>query len=437
MVYKVEKYIAKHNLLSSGGKVIVALSGGADSVALLIALRKLGYRCSALHCNFHLRGKESDRDELFVTALCERTGTDLHIVHFDTASYAKEHGISIEMAARELRYAAFEEYRAYKDAEAIAVAHHRDDSAETVLLNLIRGTGIRGLHGIQPKNGYIVRPLLCVGREEILEYLEWRNEDYVTDSTNLTSDYTRNKIRLEIIPKLAEINPSIKESLAATAQRLSEAELIYNNAVLEAINRVKSDNRIDINALQKEISPSTVLYEILSPLGFNSTQVANMAEAASNEGYREISNEKWQVIKDRDTIMILPRKKKENISIELPAEGYTETTLGTISIESKQFDGNIPKERFVAMLDTAKLHMPLRIRNIQEGDRFVPYGMRGSKLVSDYLTDRKKSITEKHRQLAVTDADGNIVWLVGERPAAPYCVSGKTLHVTFLTWQEP
>ncbi len=162
-----------------------------------------------------------------------------------------------------------------------------------------------------------------------------------------------------------------------------------------------------------------------------------MAEAASNEGYREISNEKWQVIKDRDTIMILPRKKKENISIELPAEGYTETTLGTISIESKQFDGNIPKERSVAMLDTAKLHMPLRIRNIQEGDRFVPYGMRGSKLVSDYLTDRKKSITEKHRQLAVTDADGNIVWLVGERPAAPYCVSGKTLHVTLLTWQEP
>ena len=214
MIYKVEKYIAKHNLLTKEKSVLVALSGGADSVALLVALLKLEYRIEAVHCNFHLRGEESNRDETFVRELCQRRGVKLHVIEFDTTQYAKEKGISIEMAARELRYDAFEKLRKETGAGAIAVAHHMDDSAETILLNLVRGTGIKGLHGIQPKNGYIVRPLLCVGREEIIDYLKWRNEQFVTDSTNLTSDYTRNKIRLEIIPKLAEINPSIKENLS-------------------------------------------------------------------------------------------------------------------------------------------------------------------------------------------------------------------------------
>ena len=196
MKYKIEKYIEKHQLMEKESPVLVALSGGADSVALLLVLHNLGYKCQAIHCNFHLRGEESNRDEEFVTSLCKRLGIALDIVHFDTTEYAKSHGISIEMAARELRYDAFEKQRKLIGAQAIAVAHHRDDSAETLLLNLVRGTGIRGLRGIQPKNGYIIRPLLCVGREDIIDYLKWRGQDFVTDSTNLTSDYTRNKIRL-------------------------------------------------------------------------------------------------------------------------------------------------------------------------------------------------------------------------------------------------
>ena len=235
MIHKVENYIARHRLLTPGAKVLVALSGGADSVALLIALMKLGYRCEAVHCNFHLRGAESDRDEHFVQELCDSKGIRLNVTHFDTTAYAKENGISIEMAARELRYKLFEELRASSGAEAIAVAHHRDDSAETMLLNLIRGTGIKGLRGIRPKNGYIVRPLLCVGRTDILEYLKWRGEEYVTDSSNLTCDYTRNKIRLELIPLMAQINPSILETLAATASRVGECETIYSKAIEEAI----------------------------------------------------------------------------------------------------------------------------------------------------------------------------------------------------------
>lgn len=435
MKYKVENYIEKHQLLEKERPVIVALSGGADSVALLLVLHNLGYRCKAMHCNFHLRGEESDRDERFVTALCEKMEITLHIVHFNTTEYANEHSISIEMAARELRYEAFEKLRTEYNAQAIAVAHHRDDSAETVLLNLIRGTGIRGLRGIQPKNGYIVRPLLCVGREDIVDYLKWRNEEFVTDSTNLTCDYTRNKIRLEIIPKLAEINPSIKESLVATAQRISEAERIYRHAVEEAIKRVKKDNCIDIALLKNEVSPATLLHEILSPLGFNSAQTEDIFNSVEHEGTKMFTTAEWTVIKERNRLIITPKEDFSQEDIILPTKGDVKATSGTLTITRyAEFYGDIPKQRNIACLDADKLHFPLTLRKTRKGDRFAPFGMRGTKLVSDYLTDRKKSIIEKQSQLVVTDATGEIVWLVNERPSARCCIGEKTKGTVRLEW---
>lgn len=436
MIYKVEKYIAKHNLLNKEKCVLVALSGGADSVALLVALLKLGYRTEAVHCNFHLRGEESNRDEAFVRELCQRRGVKLHVIDFDTTQYAKEKGISIEMAARELRYDAFEKLRKDIDAGAIAVAHHMDDSAETLLLNLVRGTGIRGLHGIQPKNGHIVRPLLCVGREDIIDYLKWRDESFVTDSTNLTSDYTRNKIRLEVIPKLAEINPSVKEGLAATAQRLSEAELIYRNAIEDAIKRVRNGNYIDIELLKKEIAPATLLHEILSPLGFNSAQVEDMHNSLDSEGSRQFTTTDFCVIKDRSRFIITPKENFEQKEILLPEEGYVETEQGILNIARVTAEGDIPKERNIASLDFDKLQLPLTLRSIRNGDRFAPFGMRGTKLVSDYLTDRKKSIIEKQSQLVVVDAAGEIMWLVNERPSARCCINDKTKNILHLEWRK-
>lgn len=436
MIYKVEEYIDRHKLLKRGDKVLVALSGGADSVALLIALRKLGYECEAMHCNFHLRDKESDRDETFTKELCSRLGIVLSIVHFDTKAYATQKSISIEMAARELRYAAFEEQRASTGAQAIAVAHHRDDSAETLLLNLTRGTGIRGLRGIQPKNGYIIRPLLCVGRDEILDYLKWRGESYVTDSTNLASIYTRNKIRLEIIPKLAEINPSIHASLAATAQRISEAEKIYSDAINKAIERVRKGNRISIAALTKEIAPATVLYEILSPLGFNSAQIDDISRSMQDEGAKQFHASEYSVIKDRETLIITQSNGFEQQDVVLPTEGIIETVQGTLAITLAEFNGDIPKQRNTACLDAEKLHLPLTLRNTRKGDRFAPFGMRGTKLVSDYLTDRKKSIFEKQMQLVVTDAKGEIVWLVGERPSSRCSIDKNTKKILSLEWDK-
>ncbi len=433
MKYKVEKYIEKHQLLEKCKPVLVALSGGADSVALLLVLHNLGYNCQAMHCNFHLRGEESNRDERFVIALCQKLGIALHIVHFDTEEYAKRHGISIEMAARELRYEAFEKQRKQIGAQAITVAHHSDDSAETLLLNLIRGTGIKGLRGIQPKNGYIVRPLLCVERNEITDYLKWRGEDFVTDSTNLTTDYTRNKIRLEIIPKLAEINPSIKESLAATAKRMAEAELIYRRAIEEAVKRVKKDNCIDIELLMQEVAPATLLHEILSPLGFNSAQVEDICNSLESDGSKTFTTNKWRVVKDRCRLIITAKEEFEQADILLPTEGVVETGQGIFTITQELFDGRIPKERDTACLDLEKLQLPLTLRRTRNGDRFAPFGMRGTKLISDYLTDRKKSLIEKQAQLVITDATGEIVWLVNERPSVRCCVNANTKKVIKIT----
>ena len=435
MRYKVEKFINEHRLLEQGDSVLVAISGGADSVALLVVLHGLGYNCEAIHCNFHLRGEESNRDEQFTKELCERLDIRLHTVHFDTKAYAQEKGISIEMAAREQRYAAFEEHRLATGAKAIAVAHHRDDSAETMLLNLTRGTGIKGLRGIQPRNGYIIRPLLCVGRNEITEFLGWRGEGYVTDSTNLTSDYTRNKIRLEVIPKLAEINPSILATLAATAQRISDAEKIYSHAIKEAVKRVMQGDIISIEKLGKEIAPATVLHEILSPLGFNSAQIENIVLSMNSEGSKQFHAAEWSVIKDRGQLMIVAKTSVDREERVLPQEGTVVTTYGTLIITHAAFNGEIPRERSVACIDADRVCLPLTLRNTRQGDRFAPFGMCGTKLVSDYLTDRKKSIVEKQTQLVITDTMGNIVWLVNERPAAQCSIDKKTKTIIRFEWK--
>ncbi len=436
MVHKVAKFIRQKKLLNDGEKVLVTISGGADSVALLLVLQKLGYACIAVHCNFHLRGEESLRDENFVRELCKRRSVELIVTHFDTKKYAKENGISIEMAARRQRYETFEELRKKTGATAIAVAHHRDDNAETMLLNLIRGTGIKGLHGIQARNGYIVRPLLCVGRNDIIEYLEWRGESYVTDSTNLETDFTRNKIRLQILPLLQEINPSVAESLAESARRVEEAEKIYTRAIEAGIARVKKADIIEIPLLKKEPSPGALLHEILRPLGFNSTHIDNIAESLDAESGRIFESNSHRVTKDRSTLIISRKEEETPIEATLPEDGTVETPHGTIVCETKEFCGTAERVKEVATIDYDKVTRPLTLRHSRNGDRFHPFGMQGCKLVSDYLTDRKKSLVEKQRQLVVTDSTGSIVWLVGERGSATCAADGKTKKILRIEWRR-
>ena len=413
----VEKYIEEKLSISPASKVLVALSGGADSVALLRVLLHLGYSCEAAHCNFHLRGEESDRDEQFVRSLCDRLHVVLHVVHFDTEQYSQTNAVSIEMAARTLRYDWFAQLRTEREADVVAVAHHRDDSVETFLLNLSRGTGINGLKGILPRNGYIVRPLLDVSRKDILDYLHYIQQDYVTDSTNLEDVYTRNKIRLDIIPQFSEINPSFSESLNETSKRLGEVAKIYKVAMEESLKRVKTDNHtMSIPLLLKEISPWSTLYEWLFPLGFNSSQIKDILRSLSSESGKLFYTNDWELLRDRSAL-ILRNKGKQNDVCHL-------------SMEVKLKDENyvIPTDKKIACLDADKIHFPLTVRKWQSGDRFIPYGMKHFKKVRDYMRDKKFSLFKKESQFVVLAGD-EIVWLVNERVDNRYCVTDETHRV--------
>ena len=419
---KVSRFIEQQQLLHHGDTVIVALSGGSDSVALLLMLRKLGYHCIAAHCNFHLRGEESNRDEAFVTELCHQQDVPLETVHFDTTGYASTHHLSIEMAARELRYEWFEQlYNQYK-AAAIAVAHHRDDSIETVLLNLIRGTGINGLCGIRPHNGHVIRPLLCLSRAEIIDYLDYRKQSFVTDSTNLQDEFTRNKIRLRLLPLMEEINPSVRDSLQQTAEHLHEASLIYNKGIAEGKTRVMRGDDIDIAALLEEPSPKALLFEILYPLGFNSAQVEDIFEAIEGQAGKQFQSDGYLLVKDRNLLLISRRDSQENIDQEeAPFElSYKEQPYSDTFI--------IPRDIDTACFDVDKLKGPFTLRKWSRGDRFVPFGMKGKKLVSDLLTDCKRSVVQKNEQWLLCSGD-DIVWVVGLRADNRFRIDAKTRRV--------
>lgn len=412
---RVQQYIDSHRLLASGGLHLVALSGGADSVALLLLLAELGYRIEAVHCNFHLRGDESDRDEQFCVDLCKRLEMPLHRVHFDTTAYAAAHRVSIEMAARELRYNYFEQLRHDVGADSICVAHHRDDSVETILLNLIRGTGIDGLTGIAPRRGHIVRPLLCLSRDEIVAYLNAKGQDYVTDSTNLVDDVKRNKVRLDVIPLLRTINPSVVDSISQMARHLSEVEKAADD---DRIHDIYQGEMLPIASLRQEPSAEYILWHRLKGHGFTSKQIQNIAQSLDAASGKQWISPTHTVVKDRESLIVVENEPAADREMTIPEEGiYVYGDSIRFNVQRSDVNGplQIDPSPQTAMVDAEAVSFPLHIRRVKQGDRFSPLGMKGSRLVSDFLTDRKVNVIEKRRQLVVTDAIGRIVWLVGHR----------------------
>lgn len=422
---QIEQYIEKEKLFGLKDKVLIALSGGADSVALLRILVYLGYSCQAAHCNFHLRGEEADRDEGFVRNLCAKFNIPCHVIHFQTKEYAAMHKISIEMAARELRYNWFETLRQELKADVVAVAHHKDDSVETMLLNLLRGTGINGLTGIRPKNNNIVRPLLCISREDIISYLDGLQQEYVTDSSNLQDEYVRNKIRLNLLPLMETINPSIKSTLFSTASHLSDTAIIYNKVIDEGKERVLTPEGISIEKLLQEASPRALLYEILYPLGFNSAQIEDIYLSLERQSGKKFVSDSWMVVRDRTHLLI---KELHSLS----AENETEK-MPDISEECFPYspDFIIPRDKRIACFDADKVLSPVTLRKWKAGDRFVPFGMKGKKNVSDYLTDAKYSLIEKE-QVYVACSGEQIIWLVGERTDNRFRIDENTKNVLLL-----
>lgn len=452
MLNKVKTYIDTHKLLRPDGRYIVGLSGGADSVALILILKELGYCVEAVHCNFHLRGKESQRDEDFCIKLCEKNNIKLHLIHFYTAEYAELNKVSIEMAARTQRYDYFETLRKEINADAICIAHHRDDSVETVLLNLVRGTGLRGLMGIRPRNQHILRPLLTCSKSEIEDYLSVKEQPFVTDSSNLVADVKRNKLRLEVIPTLKEINPSFDETIVTMSDNIGEAQKIINASLENAFHRiVKVENgevdalllrlqegipsqdlpnlRINIAALIDYVSPEYFLFYLLSPYGFTSPQIRNIALSSLSESGKEYITDTYTLLFDRKMMLLSRREKTVPAPLQLSQIGkFSYSDQCVIEIIEEVVDNNftIPTTPNEIVVDKAKVHFPLILRRIATADRFRPFGMKGTKLVSDYLTNIKVDAISKRKQLVLVDGNNEIMWLVSRRSSETYRITKNT-----------
>lgn len=432
MLNKVSAFIRQQQLLNPEGLHLVAVSGGADSVALLLALRQLGYRVEAVHCNFKLRGEESLRDEDFVRQLCKDNNIKFHVTHFETEEYATIHQLSIEMAARELRYHYFEQLRMDIGAESVCVAHHANDAAETLLMNLMRGTGIRGLTGIRPRNGHIVRPFLCVTRQEIESWLHDINQPFITDSSNLVDDVLRNKIRLNILPLMQQSMPGSLEGIIKTAAHMAEAEKVFNQAVKQQLATIVTDNAVSIPQLLQQPSPEYLLHEWLSPLGFNASQVQQISVHLGSTSGREYLSPTHSLVIDRETIVV-EHIQEPMKPMKIPETGCYRYTPSCTFRFIMTDDVSLSKSPSCATLDAFNIHFPLFVRPVQSGDRFTPYGMNGSRLVSDLLTDLKFTLHQKRRQLVVTDADNHILWLVGLRIDDHYRITQQTTRMLVIS----
>ncbi len=411
---RVKTFIRQHQLLDDEGLYLVALSGGADSVALLLVLHELHYRVHAVHCNFHLRGNESDRDEAFCASLCDRLGIPLHKIHFDTRCYAQLHHQSIELAARELRYGYFEQLRMDIGAQGVCVAHHRDDSVETILMNLVRGTGIHGLTGIKPRQGNILRPLLDVTRTDIEQFLKERGQTFVTDSTNLEDDATRNRVRHHLVPLLRQLNPKAVDNILLMAGRMAEVEGVVDGM----LQPLKECSEYAIDELLKVAPGSYMLYEVLRNRGFNAVQCRQIYRCM-REGCtgRMFSSPDYDLLVDRRKV-IIERHAPFFEPKTLPEPGIYiigENEKLRVAVSAVTPGFVVAKSPRMITVDADKVHFPLTIRRVGQGDTMVPYGMKGHKLLSDMMTDRKMTCFEKRRQRIVTDAAGITLWLVGWR----------------------
>ncbi|MDR0972775.1 MAG: tRNA lysidine(34) synthetase TilS [Prevotellaceae bacterium] len=413
---RVAEYIRSERLLLPSERVLVALSGGADSVTLLCVLHELGYTCAAAHCNFHLRGEESDRDEQFVAELCRQKEVPLYITHFDTAQIAAERQKSIETTARDLRYEWFRSLIEQGVADTLAVGHHRDDQVETLFLHLLRGTGLDGLQGMRPRQGNMVRPLLFLSREEITAYLSQIRQSYVTDSSNTDEHHTRNRIRHTLLPMLETFNPSVRQTLFDMMNRLVGVNAYYRTQMTEVLRRVTtSEGNISIRAWLNEPAPCTVLWEWLHPHGFRSAQVEDLYLAATRKhvGREFVSPTGKRVIVDRELLLL------DNVGsyADEPLCSFNNLPPYSTKIREEIYDPAtpLPSDPFMACLDAERLpEGDWQWRLWQAGDRFVPLGMSGHKNVSDFLNDLKLSRLEKEKQWVLC-RNYQIVWVVGRR----------------------
>ena len=459
-----QAYINRCNLIAEGEKVILALSGGIDSMVLADLLLKTKVEFVAAHCNFHLRGEESDGDEKFVRDYAERNDIRCFVKHFDTEQYAAEQGISIEMAARDLRYAWFEQLRQQLGYDKIAVAHHADDQAETFFINLLRGAGLNGLKGMKPQNGVIIRPLLWASREQIRKYAVENHIVWREDHTNAESVYLRNKIRNQLLPFFDELQPKARQGLYKSLEHLSAENELYRALLKEKLAQIVEQDgdvqrfpysafldcfvpRNDAKRMQENKVPEPVegpaysfqlLFEWLRQYGFNTDQCHFIYDAIGTGIGNQYFSPTHCVVIGRDDLQLSEIKEKKDVEIQIQIG--EEEILSPIHLRfskmEKTADFIIDKSSEVAQLDADKIQFPLILRHWCHGDRFHPLGMKGSKLLSDFFVDQKFTEYQKQNVWLLVSADGDILWVVGYRIDERFKIVNDTKTVFQCRWNR-
>lgn len=421
--------------IEEGDKVVLAVSGGRDSMLMAHLFVGAGYDCVIAHCNFQLRGAEADADEALVQDYAAANDIPFYANRFDTIHYAEEEGISIQMAARDLRYAWFEKLRQEVGAKWVAVAQHLNDHIETVLLNLTRGTGLLGLQGILPKRGAIIRPILFLTASEVLDAVQRLQISYRDDQSNFSTQYARNKIRLEIVPKFKDIAPDFEQTMQQNILHFQETNALLQSFITPIRERLfihRSDEVVYIK--KEEIGPYTnnlpLLFELFRPWGFTKEVLGDLLRVFKGEPGRVFYADEYALLLDRDSLLLKPVDvKREQASIQIDRDDAVFSFGGknfTISYEEK---GEVCRERGVAQIDADLLIFPLQMRYWHEGDYFVPLGMSGRKKLSDFFIQEKLNLFEKKEVLLLVNGNDEIIWLVNYRLDNRYKMTGSTKKV--------
>ncbi len=437
MLENLEKHINANLPFLKDAKLLIAISGGLDSVVLSQLLYKLNYSIAFAHCNFQLRDEESDKDAVFVQQLAERWNVKVFVKEFATEKVADQEKISIQMAARTLRYAWFQEIATTFEYDYILTAHHKDDVLETFLINLSRGTGIEGLTGIPERNENIVRPLLAFTRNDIRAYAEQHKLQWREDSSNASTKYLRNKIRHEIVPLLHELHPTFMDNFEATQAHLRESKDIIQDSIQQLretlLEKVANDQyQIEIAALQKLSNPKAYVYELLKEFGFNAWH--DIATILRGQSGKQIFSANYRLIKDREYLFIQKQNQEETSSEPIFIHDSESTIKSPIQLHIEEVTNVTNTGKNILYVDKKMLKFPLIVRKWQNGDYFYPFGMQGKKKLSKYFKDEKYSLIDKENQWLLCSEE-NIVWIIGKRSDNRYKVTKPTNTIIKLTLQ--
>ena len=430
-------YISEKDLFSKQDRVLLAVSGGIDSVVMTRLFSEAGFQFAIVHCNFGLREEESDADEKFVRKLARKADVPCFVKNFDTEEFARDHKLSIQMAARELRYNWFEELAQAEGYDYIALAHHQNDQLETMLLNLTRGTGIAGLHGISPKRGRFIRPLLFADKEKLFGYVTEKQIIWREDSSNASTKYQRNKIRQEVVPVLEELNPNLSQTISQTAEKVGAVErFFYREAEKlkqESLQQEGQNWRIQLQPLLASSEPTLFLSEVLNQWGFSYPQAREILavyQQASTVSGKIFDSPTHRLNLDREQLIISPKDLQEYQSLEIGEEEETVTYINwKLHFRTLTAEGyKIKTDPKLASLDKNKLQYPLKLRKWKAGDWFCPLGMKQKKKLSDFMIDQKIPLNLKEHVLVLTSGE-TIVWVVGQRIDNRFKLTDKTTEV--------